>query len=97
LGIHDFSSMGKPPIKNGSPVRTVSHSEWTFLEENQAFFRIKAESFLYHMVRRIVFLLIQIGQGKMEAIELDGTLNEKKILPAGIAPARGLFLEKVIY
>jgi tRNA pseudouridine38-40 synthase len=97
LGIHDFSSLGKPPIINGSPIRTVLLSEWTFLDGGKAIFRIKAESFLYHMVRRIVFLLIQIGQGKMEAIDLDGTLNRKKIMPAGIAPAHGLFLEKVIY
>jgi tRNA pseudouridine38-40 synthase len=97
LGVHDFSLIGRPPIKNGSPIRTVSLCEWSFLEKDKAILRIKAESFLYHMVRRIAFLLVQIGQGKLEAIELEEKLSGKKILPAGIAPAHGLFLEKVIY
>jgi tRNA U38,U39,U40 pseudouridine synthase TruA len=49
------------------------------------------------MVRKIVFLLVQVGQGKISAIDLVENLNTKKELPAGIAPANGLFLEKVIY
>jgi tRNA pseudouridine38-40 synthase len=97
LGLHDFSSIGKPPKKNGSPVRTVTLCEWSFFDVDKAFLRIKAESFLYHMVRKIAFLLVQIGQGKLEAIDLEESLSGTKILPAGIAPAHGLFLEKVIY
>jgi tRNA pseudouridine38-40 synthase len=97
IGRYDFSSFGRPSKKGGSTIRTVISSEWRFAEENQAIFSIKAESFLYHMVRRTVFLLVQIGQGKLGAIDLVKNLSEKKELPAGIAPARGLFLEKVIY
>ena len=97
IGRHDFSSFGRPPKKGGSTIRTVISNEWRFTEDNQAIFSIKAESFLYHMVRRTVFLLVQVGQGKLDAIDLVENLNEKKELPAGIAPAHGLFLEKVIY
>ncbi len=50
------------------------------LEKNQAFLSIKAESFLYHMVRRTVFLLVQIGQGRIDAIDLDeGECGKKDI------------------
>lgn len=97
IGRHDFSSFGRPSKKGGSTIRTIVSSRWQFAENEKAFFRIRAESFLYHMVRRIVFLLMQVGQGKIEAIDLEENLNNKKELPAGIAPAHGLFLEKVIY
>ena len=97
IGRHDFSSFGRPSKKGGSTTRTVSSSKWQFFEDEKAFFRIRAESFLYHMVRRTVFLLVQVGQGKLTAIDLEKNLNGKRELPAGIAPAHGLFLEKVIY
>jgi tRNA pseudouridine38-40 synthase len=96
-GRHDFSSIGKPSKKDGTTVRSVSLSEWQFTKDEKAFYRIRAESFLYHMVRRAVFLLVQVGQGKISAIDLEENLDKKKELPAGIAPAHGLFLEKVIY
>jgi tRNA pseudouridine38-40 synthase len=97
IGKHDFLSLGRPPKKGGLTSRTVTTCEWHLVEEDKAFLRIKAESFLYHMVRRTVFLLVQIGQGKLNAIDLEESLIGKKELPAGIAPSQGLFLEKVIY
>jgi tRNA pseudouridine38-40 synthase len=97
VGRHDFSSFGKPSKLGGSTIRTVSLSEWQFAKDEKAFFRIRAESFLYHMVRKAVFLLVQVGQSRINAIDLEENLNKQKELPAGIAPAHGLFLEKVIY
>ncbi len=97
IGTHDFSAFGRPPKKGGSTIRTVTSCGWKNLEGGKAYFHISAESFLYHMVRKIVFLLVQVGQGKISAIDLVENLNTKKELPAGIAPANGLFLEKVIY
>ena len=97
VGKHDFSSLGRPPKKGGSTIRTVTSCEWQLVEEDKAYLSIKAESFLYHMVRRTVFLLVQIGQGRSNAIDLEESLIGKKELSAGIAPAHGLFLEKVIY
>ena len=97
FGEHDFSSFGKPSKKGGSTIRTVSLCEWRYDEFGKAYFRIRAESFLYHMVRRVVFLLVQVGQGKINAIDIGKNLKNQKELPAGIAPAHGLFLEKVIY
>ena len=97
IGKHDFSSFGKPSKKDGLTIRTVSLCEWQFDGMGKAYLRIRAESFLYHMVRRAVFLLVQVGQGKINAIDLEMNLKKQKELPAGIAPANGLFLEKVIY
>lgn len=97
IGIHDFSSLGRSPKKGGSTFRTVTSCEMQLTDDDKAFLRITAESFLYHMVRRSVFLLVQIGQGRINTIDLEESLIGKKELPAGIAPAHGLFLEKVIY
>jgi len=97
IGMHDFSSLGRPPKKGGSTFRTVTSCEMQLTDDDKAFLRITAESFLYHMVRRSVFLLVQIGQGRINTIDLEESLIGKKELPAGIAPAHGLFLEKVIY
>jgi len=97
IGKHDFASLGRPPKKGGSTIRTVTSCEWRLTEDNKAYLSIKAESFLYHMVRRTAFLLVQIGQGKSNAIDLEESMIGRKELPAGIAPAHGLFLEKVIY
>ena len=97
IGKHDFSSFGKPSKKDGSTIRTVSLCEWRYDEFGKAYFRIRAESFLYHMVRRAVFLLVQVGLGKINAIDIEKNLKNQEELPAGIAPAHGLFLEKVIY
>ncbi len=97
IGKHDFSIFGKPSRKNGSTIRTVSVCEWQYEGFEKAYFRIKAESFLYHMVRRAVFLQVKVGQGKISAIDIEENLKNQRELPAGIAPAHGLFLEKVIY
>jgi tRNA pseudouridine38-40 synthase len=96
-GTHDFYTLGRSPLKGGSTVRTVISSDWQFAGKNEAIFRIKAGSFLYHMVRRTVFLLMLVGLGKLDAVDLEKNIIEKKELPPGIAPANGLFLEKVVY
>lgn len=97
MGTHDFTSLGRSPKKGGSTIRTVLSNDWQLTEGNEAVYQIKAESFLYHMVRRTVFLLVQVGQGKLDAVDLESSFIGMKELPPGIAPANGLFLEKVIY
>jgi len=98
VGQHDFQKLGcKVPDDNLDIMRTVSSIDWLYKEDNKILFFIRAQSFLYHMVRRIVFILIKAGQNKIQLSEIQkGDLGFSE-LPAGIAPARGLFLEKVIY
>ncbi len=96
-GTHEFSEFGRPPKPEVTTIRTVFSAGWNFFELDKAFFTITSKAFLYHMVRRIVFLLVRVGQGKLNAIELENSLKNKEKLPAGIAPAHGLFLEEVNY
>ena len=61
------------------------------------YFHISANAFLYHMVRRIVYLLVKISQREIDPDLLKEALDGKNKLKDGIAPANGLFLEKIEY
>jgi len=106
LGTHDFSAFGSPTTPKGSTVRTVTKAEWTqALDEQDGWhFEVRANAFLYRMVRRLVFVQVAVAQGKVsvEAIanalakqDLAGTRSER--LTAGLAPAHGLTLVEVTY
>jgi tRNA pseudouridine38-40 synthase len=98
LGKHDFRDYGKPPNERSSSIRTIHTAVWDFSENGlQAAFRISADAFLYHMVRRIASVLVRAGQGRISRVEISDSLERKLVLPAGIAPAKGLFLEEIIY
>ena len=61
VGSQDFKAFGSPVTKDGPTVREVFSAEWQ--QEGDTFcFTIKANAFLYHMVRRITFALVMIGQ-----------------------------------
>lgn len=97
VGEHDFSSFGTPTTENGSTLRKVFSVNWTF-EPESSYFEIVANAFLYHMVRRIVQLLVQIGQGKNESEILFQALDNPEFGKIqGLAPANGLRLVKVTY
>ena len=97
LGKHDFKHFGRPPDEKTTTVRTIKSAEWRILENGTVHFHITAEAFLYHMVRRIVFLIVKAGQGMLPEDEITAALLGEDTLPAGIALANGLFLEKVEY
>ena len=99
LGQHDFAAFGSAPHVESRTVRTVSMSEWKRVESEWQF-EIRAEAFLYHMVRRLVFVQVAVGQGRcskedvVKALERPQSKNE---IPAGLAPAHGLTLVQVNY
>jgi len=96
-GEHNFFLYGKPPKKGGRTLRSVESVEWKRDKGNKAFFQIKANSFLYHMVRRITFILVRVGQGKVMIDRIVDSFEGIDNLPPGIAPAKGLFLEEIFY
>jgi len=60
--------------------------------------KIKANAFLYHMVRNIVSVLSDIGVGKISLEKLGVILDKKdRSLYGPPAPAEGLYLTKVYY
>src|SRR5699024_2834298 len=66
-GKHDFTtfSSAKATIK-GEKIRTVHEVRCT-KEGNHIVFRFRGDGFLYHMVRIIVGVLLDVGQGRLKA------------------------------
>jgi len=98
-GEHDFRSFGRPLSRGGSTIRTVTESKWIEQETGEYYYHITANAFLYHMVRRIVFVMMALGCGRVKHEVLRQAMaagNGGKI-PPGIAPAHGLTLVKVQY
>jgi tRNA pseudouridine38-40 synthase len=97
IGVHDFSALGSPLQPGGSTHRRIFQANWS--DDGRFFiFDIVGNAFLYHMVRRIVFLLMKIGQGKGEPEEVVHYLEGRTLTPLqGLAPPQGLALLEVIY
>jgi tRNA pseudouridine38-40 synthase len=97
VGAHDFAAFGTPPRRNGSTWRTVFHAQWSGLEP-ELVFEIRADAFLYRMVRRLVSFQVEIGQGKRPLDDLAQCLAEPPpTLVQGLAPPQGLTLVDVTY
>ena len=98
LGSHDLRKFGRPPDKKTTSIRTIDLMDWKIMEDGtKSYFRIGSKAFLYHMVRRIVYVLIRTGQKRISMMELKNSIEQQLELPAGIAPAKGLILEQIIY
>lgn len=97
IGTHDFAAFGTPPRPGKSTIRTVMRAKW----QNQGdewTFEVQAEAFLYHMVRRLVYVQVVVGQGKFPAQVIADLLEgRQRVIPAGLAPANGLTLVEVTY
>jgi len=97
LGTHDFAAFGSPTSPKGTTVRTVTKTEWRKRPDGEWQFEVRADAFLYRMVRRLVHVQVSLAQGKCSAADVRSAFNGKKILPAGLAPAHGLVLVEVNY
>lgn len=59
---------------------------------------IHGDGFLRHMVRNIAGTIFEVGQGKRSLADLAATLSARDRSRAGMtAPAKGLFLNQVVY
>ncbi len=98
LGRHDFKSFAASRnYEAESTMRKVSRCD---VKRNGALltFIIEGDGFLYKMCRGIVGTLVQVGEGKIEAGEIQPILESKDRRVAGMtAPARGLVLWRVFY
>ena len=96
IGKHDFAAFGRAMKPGASTFREVRQSHWG--EENgQLQYFIEANAFLYHMVRRSVYVLVQFARGKISEVELRKGIEEAIPMKPGLAPARGLSLIEVSY
>lgn len=97
VGQHDFAAFGTPPRAGGTTVRRVLRATWQ-AQAPELIFYIEAEAFLYHMVRRLVRLQVQIGQGLVQPEALLDYLQAGQVQKVqGLAPPHGLTLVSVSY
>ena len=97
-GRHDFSALSANPMRVvESPVRTISKLTVT-KQDNLLTISVRANGFLYKMVRSIVGALVKVGEGRLTVEELRKVVKAKKRTAlVETAPARGLFLWRVFY
>lgn len=96
IGQKDFRSLSDMKTKKSS-VRTINTIN---IFEKSDIIRIEftGDGFLYHMVRKLTALLVEIGAGRLEVCHIAEILDKRdrqafKLL----APAKGLCLEEVFY
>jgi tRNA pseudouridine38-40 synthase len=97
LGKHDFAAIGSPVTLRGTTVRTVTKAEWKKMPDGEWQFEVGADAFLYRMVRRLVFVQVSVAQGRCSLEDVQHALSKQGKLLAGLAPAHGLTLVKVMY
>ncbi|HLW17507.1 MAG TPA: tRNA pseudouridine(38-40) synthase TruA [Actinomycetota bacterium] len=95
IGEHDFSSFCRRG--EGSMVRRVRAITFSS-RGDELIVKIKADSFCHQMVRSIVGLLLDVGDGKRKPEDVGKALRAKDRNAAGpVAAARGLHLVHVAY
>ena len=101
LGQHDFAAFGTAPQPGSNTVRRVYLARWESQEKDYGrlcTFRIRGTAFLYHMVRRLVGMMAQVGQGRLSVRDFEAILFSRDLERAkALAPPQGLVLEAVGY
>lgn len=97
LGHHDFSAFRAKECQAKSPMKTldniVIHKQGDVIAVD-----VEARSFLHHMVRNIVGVLVPVGEGKRPVSWARTVLEGRQRELGGItAPAAGLYLTDVQY
>lgn len=105
IGEHDFATFGQPP-QGDNTVRQVLRSEWQaqqcaaqkVLQTDCLIYTIEATAFLQHMVRRVVGMLVEVGQGALTTTEFKNRFQSATLASARtLAPPQGLVLTAVRY
>ena len=102
LGEHDFAAFGTAPQQgSNNTVRQVYVSRWENQEREYGtsyYYRVRGTAFLYHMVRRLVGAMAQVGRGKLSVVGFRDILESRDIERAKVlAPPNGLIFEAVWY
>lgn len=96
LGEHNFIAFGKALKEDGTTIRRIFSADWVEKEDGMSF-TIVGNAFLYHMVRRIVYVLVRIGLGELPTETVRLGLENLSTGIVSLAPARGLTLEAVTF
>lgn len=98
LGQLDFASFATKPKFNQAT--TVRHLKYIDLRADAPMIEItmRADGFLYKMVRNIIRAIVKVGEGRTNLSQLgDIIMAQDRHAAPGTAPASGLYLEAVDY
>jgi tRNA pseudouridine38-40 synthase len=96
LGCHDFAAFGTPPRPGSTTIRDITLSHWV-MEDQRFSYHVRANAFLYHMVRRLAFIQVMAACERFDLSRLEQNLEEGLPDLPGIAPALGLEIVRVEY
>ncbi|WMJ23298.1 tRNA pseudouridine(38-40) synthase TruA [Paludicola sp. MB14-C6] len=98
VGTHDFTSFCSMGFKQGtSMIKTIEFIE-VYRENDFINIKVKADAFLYNMVRIIVGTLLYVNDGKIKPEDLIHIIEAKDRTKAGkTAPPQGLYLNQVFF
>lgn len=97
IGEHDFSAFRAAGCQSNSACRNV-HDISVKRQGDVILIDIKANAFLYHMVRNIAGSLIEVGkQEKQEAWFVEVFEGKDRCKAANTAPAEGLYFVRAYY
>jgi tRNA pseudouridine38-40 synthase len=98
IGTHDFKGFQSSGSTQASPVKTIYRSYWEKKQDGVLVYHIAGNGFVYHMVRNLVWSMVQIGLGKKLPEALAKELTQKRgDFENSPAPPQGLYLASVDY
>jgi len=98
LSYTDFECFSKVKTEVKTFNCTIKEAKWIVENDNEIYFKIKADRFLRNMVRSIVGTMLDIGFEKYEPKELHQIIASKNRSESGYSvPAHALFLHQIIY
>lgn len=96
-GTHDFSSLRASGCQASGATRTIRDLSIR-RDACEVSISVRADAFLYHMVRNLVGNLVEVGTGKMSPEALKSLLEKRdRTLGAATAPAHGLYFSDAVY
>lgn len=98
LNYQDYERVSKKHSDNKTHICKVSAAFWQQISDFQLCFCITSDRFLRNMVRSLVGLFVQLGQGHISLSDFDAFFSYKSTVRNHItAPPQGLYLSKVCY
>lgn len=95
VGEHDFTAYSNSKSHKKNMVRKIHE---LVLEETEGMIviRIRGNGFLYHMVRKMVGTLIEVGWGEINPDQIPLILQSReRVQTGGMAEAHGFYLEHI--
>lgn len=98
LGEHNFTSFSKLNTSTKSYICTVEECFWERINKETLKLNIRANRFVYGMVRSLVGTMVDIGRGRRTLDDVKNALEQcDRSLNSWLAPPEGLVFEEVGY